>query len=324
MSRAREVRTGLFVVAALAILAAGSLWILGAKPFSGARVPYEVVMQRAGGVRGGDQVRLAGVEVGRVESVDLAVGEDWPVTFRVRLDEGLALTEGSSARFASDGLLGSGFLEIIAGPKSAAPLPAGGRIHGQAGGGLGDMLAGMDGMGEKVEGLLADASELIRTVTMRLGPTLDRVDRLLGDDNLDAASASLRSMQRVLGDVEERLPLLIERLEGLAAKADDGASEIPALVRDVDGLVADLRSALGEDGSRLAAVLDSARSTLGSAGGAFDVLEGREVDLEATLRNLREASAHLKAFAQSIRSQPSRLLRTPKTPDRKPGEGVQP
>ncbi|MEM7355271.1 MAG: MlaD family protein [Acidobacteriota bacterium] len=323
MSRASEVRTGLFVVVALAILGLGTLWILGAKPWSGARTPYEVLMQRAGGVRNGDQVRLAGVEVGRVEEVRLAVGEEWPVTFTIQLDEAVVLSTESSARFASDGLLGSSFLEIVAGPPTADRLPPGGRIYGKAGGGLSDMLAGMDGMTDKVDRLLDDAGELVRTVSTRLDSTLDRVDQLLSDDNLVAFRGSLQSMQRLLGDVETRLPSLLARVEAVTAKADGSLEEVPSLVQEVDQLVSDLRTALGQDGERLGGVLDQAQSALGSADGAFTALEDREADLEATMRNLREASAHLKAFAQSIRSQPSRVLRTPKTPDRKPGEGVQ-
>ncbi len=324
MSRSSEIRTGLFVVAALAILGLGSVWILGAKPWSGARVPYEVVMKRAGGVRGGDPVRLAGVGIGRVEKVLLAVGEDWPVTFHVELDADVPLSDQSTARFASDGLLGSSFLEIVAGSQSGERLPPGGRVKGEEGGGLSDILGGMDGITEKVEALLDDASVLINTASERLGPTLDRVDRLLSDENLEAATGSLQSMRKTLGVAEARLPRLMERMDGLVVKADGSVEELPGLLADIDHLMADLRTALGEDGRRLSGALDAAESAFGAVDGAFSVLEEQEGDLEATLRNLREASTHLKAFAQSIRSQPSRVLRTPKTPDRKPGEGVKP
>ena len=324
MSRSSEARTGLFVVAALAILALGSGWILGSKPFSGARVPYDIVMKRSGGVRGGDSVRLAGVEVGRVDEVLLEVDEAWPVTFQVELDPGVTLSEGSSARFASDGLLGSSFLEIIAGPRSAERLPPGGRIQGQEGGDFSEMLSGMDGIAEKAETLLDDAAVLVKTASERLGPTLDRLDRLLSDENLEAASGSLQSMKKILDAAESRLPQLLARLEGLVAKADVSVEELPGLLEGIEGLMADLTTALGEDGQRLSGALDAAESAFVSVEGAFSVLQEQEGDLEATLRNLREASAHLKAFAQSIRTQPSRVLRTPKSPDRKPGEGVKP
>ena len=323
MSESSEVRSGLFVVIALAILGLGSLWIVGSNPFGGDRVSYQVLMKSAGGVRRGDQVRLAGVTAGRVEEVRLAVGAQWPVTFRVGLDKDLRLTDGATARFASDGLLGSGYLEIVTGPADAERLPPGGRILGDSGGSLSDVLAGLGGMTEKVEKLLDEASGLVQSASSELGPTLDRVRTLLSDENLEAASGMLQSLRRTSREMEDRLPPLLERLDAVVAETGVGAHEIPLLAEDVRALVADLRQAVGEDGQRLAEVLVAAENALVAAGGAFGVLGDRDRDIQTALQDLRETSAHLKAFSQAVRSRPSRLLRTPRTPDRKPGAGIE-
>ncbi len=322
MSQASEARTGLFVITALAILALASLWILGASPLAGKGASYEVLMKGAGGVRRGDEVRLSGVKVGRVDDVQLAAGEEWPVTFVVTLDDDIPLTEDSSARFASDGLLGSSYLEIVAGQSSSDRLAAGGRLYGKGSGGLSDLMGGLDEVMHKVERLLDEGAELFDSLSGELVPTLDRVQALLADDNLDAVSATLASTRRTVADLESRLPPLLERLDGLAVTAESGLQDAPKMVADARQLMADVRHALGEDGERLTAVLDKAASALGAADHALGMVGDRETDIETALRNLRQASANLKAFSQSIRSQPSRLLRTPRTPDRKPGEGV--
>ncbi len=323
MSQASEARTGLFVITALAILAIASLWILGVNPLGGKGASYEVLMRGAGGVRQGDEVRLSGVKVGRVDEVRLAAGEEWPITFVVTLDDNLSLTEDSSARFASDGLLGSSYLELVAGEPSAAPLAAGGSLYGKGSGGLSDLMGGLDEMMHKVERLLDEGSELFASLSGVVGPTLDRVQALLADGNLDAVSATLASSRRTVAELENRLPPLLERLDGLVVTAESGLAEAPLMVAEARHLVSDVRSALGEEGARLTTVLDNAASALETAEQTLGMMGDRETDIETALRNLREASANLKAFSQSIRSQPSRLLRTPRTPDRKPGEGVQ-
>ena len=45
-------------------------------------------------------------------------------------------------------------------------------------------------------------------------------------------------------------------------------------------------------------------------------------ELEAMVRDLRLATANLKAFTESIKERPSALVRGSKGPDRKPGQGV--
>ena len=65
-NRSAEVKTGLFVLTALAVLVVGSLWIVGSTPLSGGQTEYRILMKDSGGIRAGDRVRVAGVEVGRV------------------------------------------------------------------------------------------------------------------------------------------------------------------------------------------------------------------------------------------------------------------
>ncbi|MEM7583193.1 MAG: MlaD family protein [Acidobacteriota bacterium] len=322
MSQASEVRTGLFVILALIILVVGSLWIVGVNPLAGAGARYEVAMKGAGGVRPGEEVRLSGFKVGRVDDVELEVGAEWPVTFAVTLDAELSLTEDASARFASDGLLGSSYLEIVAGDPSAAKLPVGGRIYGTSSGGLSDLMAGLDEVMGRVDRLLEEGTELFQSLSTEVGPTLDRVQVLLAEENLEAVTETLASSRRTVAQLESSLPPLIARLDGLATMADQSLQGAPGLVSDARGLVADVQQALGEDGERLTKVLDNAASALDSAEQTLGIVGDRETDIETALRNLREASMNLKAFSQAIRARPSSLLRAPRTPDRKPGEGL--
>ena len=45
-------------------------------------------------------------------------------------------------------------------------------------------------------------------------------------------------------------------------------------------------------------------------------------ELEAMVKDLRLATANLRAFTEAIKERPSLLVRKSRAPDRKPGEGV--
>src|SRR5215475_4986886 len=111
-TRLAEAKVGLFVMGALAVLVVGVLWISRVTLLGKSQLPYEVLMKDSAGVRAGDGVRVAGVEVGRVVRVSLHPGQEWPVSLQVLLDPEIPVHSDSSARIGNVGLLGSAFLEI--------------------------------------------------------------------------------------------------------------------------------------------------------------------------------------------------------------------
>ncbi|MEE8277366.1 MAG: MlaD family protein [Thermoanaerobaculia bacterium] len=324
MAERSEIRAGLFVVTGLAILGVGTLWIVGFSPLAGRQTTYEVLMKMSSGVRTGDRVRVSGIEVGRVKRVDLRAGEEWPVLFHVTLDEGVSLTTGSTARITSDGLLGAPYLEIVAGPSDGAPLPPGSRIMGTEGGTVTHTLEGLGQATDRLPALLDQTNELVGKINREIEPLLSRFQALLSEQNIAAISDSLATLSPTLEEVGPRLSELVSRLDSLAAQLEDGIRGVPELTSEVTALVDDLRQAIGPGGERLAGVFDSAESTLGSAEDALSAVGGNSAELEAMLRDLRAAAANLKSLSQTLKERPALLMRFPRPPDRKPGEGVEP
>ncbi len=324
MADRAEVRAGLFVVLALAILAAGTLWIVGWSPFGGRRAEYEVLMKTSSGIRGGDRVRVSGIEVGRIHSVDLHTGDPWPVRFRVSLGEGIALHEGSSARITADGLLGAPYLEIVPGPPDGPRLPPGARIVGAEVGGLMETLEGLGAAGERLSALLESTTEVVTKIDREIEPLVARFHALLSAENVEAVSAGLAGLPPLVEEVRPRLLELVSRVDALASDLERGAEGIPDLTADVSALARDLRDAVGPGGERLAGVLDSADGTLGTAKGALSTVAGNSAELDAMLRDLRATAANLRSLSQTLKERPSLLVRFPRPEDRKPGEGVEP
>lgn len=317
-TRLDEVRAGVFVLVALALLGAGTLWIAGFSPKAATETDFEVAMTGSAGVRPGDRVRVSGIEVGRVRSVELAADEAWPVLFQVSVDSRVEIRRGASARLTSDGMLGAPYLEILAGPVGAEPLPPGSRIHGTESAGLDQSLAKLSGVADQVGALLEQASATLEEI----GPLVAGFQAVLSEENVAAISETLAVLGPTIDSTGSRVGSLMDRLESLSGRLEDGISGLPELTAETEGLVGDLRAALGDDGSRLAGALDALDAALSSAEGALATVGENGDRVDAMLVDLRAAAANLRALSEDLKRRPSRLLRSPRAPDRKPGDGV--
>lgn len=317
-----DVRVGLFVLAALAILVVGSLWIAGSSLFVGERVPYVVLLADSKGVRAGDRVRFAGVPVGRIQDVLLRPEDPWPVMLHVELKPEIPVREDSSAAIASSGLMGTSFLQVLPGTPESPRLAPGGTIHGSSGGGIDGTLAQVEEISGSVIGILDQASLLIDDVSGQVGPLLTQLNRLLSEENVNELGAILGGVRGTIDDVGPRVTVLLERLDSLVGNAEGGLAGLPDLMEQVGGLVGNLDAALGPEGARLAAVLDAAHGSLGAADDALAVIQDNRGEIEATLQDLRDTVGNLKAFSEQIKQRPSSLIRSRPEPDRSPGQDV--
>lgn len=88
---------------------------------------YELsaAFQRVDGVSVGSDVRISGVKVGVVRAVSLDPST-YDAVLTLAIQDGVDVLDDSTARIATDGLLGGGYVAIE--PSGMAPLAAGGRI----------------------------------------------------------------------------------------------------------------------------------------------------------------------------------------------------
>jgi len=302
-TRQATIKVGILVLSALIVLIAGSLWIAGSTAFGVQRVSYRVLMHHSAGIAAGDRVRYAGVNVGRVQDVTLRPEDAWPVIFEVALRPNVPVREDSSAKIATEGLLGSAFLEIGPGSPDAPLLPPGSAIQGQASVGLEQALGQVDELSLKVAALLDQATVLLQKLA----------------ENVAQLLATLR---KTMDEAGPRLPVLLARLETLTDELGRGVGQVPALSAKISALVDDLRAALGPDGARLAGVLDAAEGGMISAEEALSILTHNRAEIESSLRDLQEATANLKSFSQQLKEQPSSLVRRNIAPERRPGQAA--
>ncbi len=126
MERSRvNIAVGVFVV--VGILALGYLSIkLGRVSFlGGAGYVVTADFPSVGGLKPGSTVEIAGVEIGRVETIGLA---DYQARVTLRINTGVKLQEDSIASIKTKGLIGEKYLRISPG-GSERIIPPNGKIR---------------------------------------------------------------------------------------------------------------------------------------------------------------------------------------------------
>ncbi len=321
-NRSAEVKTGLFVLTALAVLMVGSLWIVGSTPLSGGQAEYRILMKDSGGIRPGDRVRVAGVEVGRVRQVDLNPEEQWPVVFRVLLDTTISIRSDGSARIANAGLLGSPFLQIDPGSADLPLLPPGGEIHGSVPAGLDQALDKVDVISDEVVALLEQFRTVVSQVSNDVSSMLHASERFLSQENADNLNATLTAARTTLEASGPRLSSVLGDLKQVSGKLDEGLKDLPELMSTISSLAEGLQNALGPDGARLTQVLEATAAGVQSMDRALTAVSDNRPELDAAVRDLRDAAANLKQLSKQLKERPFSLVRIRPELERRPGQAL--
>ncbi len=118
------IKLSIFVAASLVVT--GTLTaIMGSFAF-GSQSEYKAIFSSASLLSKGDDVRVAGVEVGEVTNVEIKDRNDAEVTFEVKSD--VPVTKASVAEIRFLNLVGARYMALGAGAEGAPKLPHGGTI----------------------------------------------------------------------------------------------------------------------------------------------------------------------------------------------------
>jgi phospholipid/cholesterol/gamma-HCH transport system substrate-binding protein len=270
MRRRNEVVVGGSILAALAAVAAGVIW-LGEVQLSGPRRLEEARFRSVGGLGVGDAVTLRGVKVGRVESIRLA-GDDW-VAVELRLDRDVEVPRDPAAVVTPSTLFGEWALTVV---SRAAPFddPSVPRQFAEA--------VAVHGTSAWPGATQADISQL----TAKAGQIAGDIATLTGrvETVFDSAMAvKLRTTVGELAQLASDLQAFVRRQQGrverTAASAEQGAGSFAATAARLDSATSD---------RQLQDILESGRSSAG---------------------DLRAASADIRSLTSAMNEQQGSVIR---------------
>lgn len=321
--RSTEFKVGIFVTLAL-VIGAGLVFTLGNRSalFS-ARTTYTTVFENVSGLRPGSPVRLAGIDVGTVDTIDFADGGRIRVTLQIRDDVRTLITgptradtlDGATvATLGSKGLLGDMLVDLT--PGSGQPLPAGSEIPSRETGGL---FGALSQVGDVV-GEARPAIQNVRRFTEALADEQFRQD-------LHTIAHNIATLTQAINEEDGTIPRLIrdpqlaDRVESTLGSVQVATAELAQTARNVRAITGEIQSGdgtaheliYGQSGARL---VSSLADTAGEAatilrdvrtgdGNAHELLYGDSAgdlitNLTAITGDLRVVMADVRAGRGTI------------------------
>jgi phospholipid/cholesterol/gamma-HCH transport system substrate-binding protein len=229
------------------------------------QVPYTALFHDVSGLRAKDDVRIAGVTVGTVESVEVDPRDVVHVEFTVQRRNPLFV--GSQARIRYKNLIGQRYLELTEGSGPPRQLPVNGTIPvdqtfpaldldelyngfaplfdglapDQVNQLSGSLIAVLQGQSGAMQGLLGSIGSFTSSLADK--------DRVIGElvTNLNSVLATANQHDPQLADLVDQLQQLISGLAADRGPLGDSLTHIDSLTGTVAGLLDDARPALKGD-----------------------------------------------------------------------------
>lgn len=260
------------------------------------------------GLSEGGEVHFNGIKVGEVTRLSLDPQDPSLVIAQVRLTAGVPVRTDSYATLEPLGITGVNFIQITGGSqsqpllKSVAPVGAPPVIHTR-------------------KGTLAGLLEGGGTVLQRAVVSLDKVNQLLSDRNIQNISATLQDVRSVADEARERRTIL-EDAQKTLQDADKTANSITELSQSSNRLI-------NTDGKRaLANIADASeelKDTAHDARTMMSELKGPTTDfarnglpqLTRTIVSLQQTAHSVDGLVREIRQSPQQALSKPSAKDMK-------
>jgi phospholipid/cholesterol/gamma-HCH transport system substrate-binding protein len=292
------IRVSIFAIAMLLVTAALVI-VFGEFRFERTKA-YHAVFTTASRLDDGQDVRIAGVTVGKVQRIKLAPDNTVDVAFD--LSPRYQLYTSSRALIRYENLTGDRFMEIAAGPGDLVKLPPGGTIPKSNTepaldldallGGLRPVLKGLDG--EKINAVSNTVIEMLQGQGGALSQVLSNTssftnelaarDQLVGD-----VINNLNTVLKTVDDKGTQFNASVDRLQQLVSGLAQGADPIANAIPSLASAETDLTEMLVKSRRPVQGVLENTRPLL-------QALDERKADVNKVVEPLAENYLRLTAL----------------------------
>ncbi len=300
MANTLERKVGFFFLVGIVVLSIlleiGEKW----NPFEN-ELKYKTYLSSITGLKVGDPVRLAGVDVGRITEISV-------LNDKVRLDfyvkPGTKIRTDSVASIRMTSLLGGQFLGITFGSPGAPLLPPGGTVTGRD-------VSNIDNIVDNVGDLTKDTKVLINDLNKNQRVVFGQISSILGENRkgIKTAVTNIASITSKFDRGDGSLAMLLNdktlyrntneataNLKSITAKIDKGEGTIGKLVnddqlyKDAKGAVAGINDSM-KDVKEITAKINKGQGTM-----------GKLVNDDSLYNQLRDSSKSIQEITQKINS----------------------
>lgn len=307
-TRANYAMIGAFVLLA-ALMGLGIVLWLGQSQFNQEYDSYDIVFEGPVSLEDGASVRYIGIKVGEVTRIGIDRDDDSKVRARIRIDAETPVKTDSTASIEFAGITGVTFVQINAGSPNSSRLQ---RQPGQE-------VAVIKSIQSPVSELFSSGTEVMGRATL----TLERLDHLLSEDNIESISQTLKNIETVTSaisgegtfqtDLSEVLASVNEAAESFnaASKAleqfgENADSEITRIGPEISTLIGDINDVT----ERLQASIDKGGEAIDAA---TTIIEGPATsavtDFSLVAQDLRVLIRRIDRLTRELEQNPQGLLR---------------
>jgi phospholipid/cholesterol/gamma-HCH transport system substrate-binding protein len=315
-TKREEAVVGLFVCIAAALLIGTVLAVAGT--FSSGGTPYHTYFKSAGGLLPGAKVRYAGMDAGKVKTVRIAPGDSTRIEIDFTVQRDIPVKIDSIAKISALGALSDNYVEVGTGTKGAPLAPPGSELKSAETLGIGDL-------GDMIGSLEPVAKDVLQNLDQRLVElqvTITRVNDLLNDKNRGEVSASLGNLNGLLADSRPKVAASLTNVQNATAQIQPMLDNLKTTMNQANGVLSHIDSILVENNPDIRASVLQLKQTLVSATSLIEQLKnitgGDNID--QILVNIRVATENVRQLTDSLKTNPSVLIRGNNVKDRKPGE----
>ncbi|MFA4892673.1 MlaD family protein [Brevundimonas sp.] len=286
---------GIATIALLAALAVFSIW-LARLQFNNDYDVYDIVFY--GPVRGlseGGEVHFNGIRVGEVTDLNLDPKKGDQVIARIRVDGTTPVRVTSRAQLEPQGITGLNYIQITAGNPQSAILKT----------------QYPDNVVPVIQSQPSPIAELLSgsgTVLAQTVDALNRINRVLSDDNIRSFSTSVKNVEALSSELEAR--------KGMFAQLEQALTKANAAIGEYQALGVSARQLVEGDGRQAIANINRAADQAAEAATAANrTISGLErpvndfattglPQLQQSIQSLEDATRALEGLVEEVRSSP--------------------
>lgn len=311
-----KLKVGMVITLALILLFLTVFFAGGIKNIFTPEIRIKAQIKDVRGLRAGSPVWYSGVEIGKVENIELNPEYGTLVTISINRDAARLINKDVKATILTLGLLGDKYVELSNGSPQAGSIKPGDMIRGATQIELQDIVNASAKSIQKITEVLDKFSGFLENVE----PSKGTIAKFFTDpavyDNLKSTTLSLSLILKDFRESKGTMKLLVEdpslydkmlhtasSMEEFSKKVNEGQGTLMRLAQD-PALYENLNTA----SKQLSSILERIDAGEGTAG---SLIRDKELtkDMKETLTDLKSSVSEFKDLIKDIREHPKRYLK---------------
>ncbi|WP_420150749.1 MlaD family protein [Spirosoma sp.] len=298
MKVSQEVKVGLLAVVSLAMFYFGFRFLKGSDFFSSTN-KYQVIYDNIDGLTPSNPVRINGLSVGRVRSIEILQDQRNKLLVTLEINKGIRVTQGSKAFLADDGLLGGKMIQLNVDPAKPL-LEDGGMLVSAKESGLSALIR------EKTLPVLNNVDSL----TYQLNRVVAQFDQtgLILNKTLSSANAAVGTLGLTVSENRAALQATLANVNRLSSSLIETEKQLKPILTKADSFADSLQSLqLKQTLATVNKTVGNLQTLLGNINKGEGSL-GKLASDEGFYRNVNATTASLEKLLTDFRENPKRYV----------------